>query len=57
MATKVIEGEPPLILNFEDPEGMVRKQKMVEEELARRAAGEDNAQARRTDASEAPDSK
>lgn len=37
MATKVFEGEPPLILNFEDHAEMQRKQALVEEELARRS--------------------
>lgn len=36
MATTVFEGEPPLILNFEDPEDILYKQKALEEEIARR---------------------
>lgn len=40
----VIEGEPPLFLNFEDPEDMDRKQKLTEEELTRRAAEAESAQ-------------
>jgi len=40
MATKVFENELPVILNFEDPEDMLRKQKMADEELSRRAEQE-----------------
>ncbi len=38
MATKIFEDELPIILNFEDPQDMLRKQKLAEEEMARRAA-------------------
>ncbi|MBI2827310.1 MAG: hypothetical protein HYX69_21770 [Planctomycetia bacterium] len=38
MATKVFKDELPLLLDFEDPEDMVRKQRMAEEEMQRRAA-------------------
>jgi len=37
MATKVFEDQPPLFLNFEDPEDMLRKQELVQEEMMRRA--------------------
>jgi hypothetical protein len=37
MATKVFDDAPPLILNFEDPEDMLRKQQLVAEEIRRRA--------------------
>jgi hypothetical protein len=37
MATKVFEEEPPLLLNFEDPTDMRRKQQMAETEMERRA--------------------
>jgi len=37
MATKVFEDQPPLFLNFEDPEDMLRKQQLVGEEMERRA--------------------
>lgn len=41
MATKVFEDQPPLFLNFEDPDDMMRKQKLVAEEIQRRTkAGE-----------------
>lgn len=40
MASKVFPDQPPLILNFEDPEDMTRKQQMVEQEMQRRAAAE-----------------
>ena len=38
MASKVFPDRPPVILNFEDPEDMMRQQQMAEEELARRDA-------------------
>ena len=47
MATKIFEDELPIILNFEDPQDMLRKQKLAEEEMARRAAA---ASAQNTDA-------
>jgi hypothetical protein len=37
MATKVFEDSLPIILNFEDPQDMLRKQKLAEEEMNRRA--------------------
>lgn len=37
MATKVFEDQPPLFLNFEDPEDMLRKQQLVAAEIERRA--------------------
>lgn len=56
MATKVFEDELPIILNFEDPEDMIRKQKLAEEEMLRRSqdtgAGAEQAQAD-TDATQA----
>jgi hypothetical protein len=36
MATKLFDNQPPLILNFEDPEEMVQKQRQAEEEMIRR---------------------
>ena len=36
VAATVFEGEPPLLLNFEDPEEMLEKQRWVEEEIHRR---------------------
>jgi len=36
VAAPVFEGEPPLLLNFEDPADMIRKQQMVREEIRRR---------------------
>ncbi len=36
MATRVFPDMPPVILNFEDPEDMMRKQQAAEEEIARR---------------------
>jgi hypothetical protein len=40
VAAPVFEGEPPLILNFEDPEDMLRKQQMVRDEIRRRMEAE-----------------
>jgi hypothetical protein len=37
MATKIFEDELPLLLDFEDPEDMIRKQQLAEEEIERRA--------------------
>ena len=37
MATKVFEDQPPLLLDFEDPVDMRRKQQLAEAELERRA--------------------
>jgi hypothetical protein len=37
MATKVFEDQPPLILNFEDPQDMLRKKELAEQEMRRRA--------------------
>ena len=36
VAAEVFDGEPPLLLNFEDPEEMIRKQDLLAEEVARR---------------------
>lgn len=36
MATRIFDNELPLLLNFEDPEDMVRKQEMAEAEMMRR---------------------
>lgn len=36
VAAPVFEGEPPLLLNFEDPADMLRKQQMVRDEIRRR---------------------
>jgi hypothetical protein len=41
VAAQVFPGEPPLLLNFEDPEDMVRKQQWVREEIRRRQAKEE----------------
>jgi hypothetical protein len=37
VAATVFKGEPPLLLNFEDPEEMLRKQEWVQQEKRRRA--------------------
>ncbi len=36
MASQVFPGEPEIVLNFEDPAEMLRKQQQAEEEIARR---------------------
>jgi hypothetical protein len=41
MATKVFEDQLPVILNFEDPADMIRKQELVQQEMERRAAAEE----------------
>jgi hypothetical protein len=40
VAAAVFPGEPPLLLNFEDPEEMLRKQEWVQQEIRRRAQQE-----------------
>jgi hypothetical protein len=42
VAAQIFPGEPPLMLNFEDPEDMVRKQQWVREEMRRRMDKEEN---------------
>jgi hypothetical protein len=37
VARIVFPNEPPLLLNYEDPEDMLRQVKMLQEEIARRA--------------------
>lgn len=37
MATEIFPGEDPLILNFEDPADMIKKQQAAEAEMVRRA--------------------
>ena len=47
-AAYVFEGEDPLLLSFEDPEDMAKKQKWLKEEIeATRKAGDDSACRRR----------
>lgn len=41
VAASVFEDQPPLLLNFEDPEEMLRKQQWVQEQMRRRAQPED----------------
>jgi hypothetical protein len=38
VAATIFQGEPPLLLNFEEPEDMIKKQQWVREEMQRRAA-------------------
>ncbi len=53
VAAQVFPGEPPLLLNFEDPEDMFRKQQWVREEMRRRMEKEDGEkQAQGTEKSE-----
>lgn len=48
MATYVFAGEAPVVLDFEDPEDMQRKQVLVEEEMERRAHAEADSEGRET---------
>lgn len=52
MATHVFEGEPPVVLDFEDPEDMQRKQLLVEQEMERRARVEADSEGHETVQSE-----
>ena len=36
MAATIFPGEPPLLLDFEKPEEMIRQQQLAEEEIQRR---------------------
>jgi hypothetical protein len=40
VAAQIFPGEPPLLLNFEDPDDMFRKQQWVREEIRRRMESE-----------------
>jgi len=40
MATRVYDGQIPVVLNFEDPEDMLRRQQAVEKEMASRMKAE-----------------
>jgi hypothetical protein len=42
VAAVVFEGEPPLLLNFEDPQEMQKKQAWLRDEIARRAKQQDS---------------
>ena len=42
VAATVFEGEPPLLLNFEDPEDVLKKQQWLRAEVARRSQEEKN---------------
>lgn len=48
MATRVFEDQPPLYLNFEDPEDMLRKQQLVAQEIERRSQIPDTGTTQRT---------
>ncbi len=41
VAAMVFPGEPPVVLNFEDPEGMLRQQQWIREEIRRRMEKEE----------------
>lgn len=43
MATRIFADLEPIILNFEDPVDMLRKQQQAEEEIARREASQNSA--------------
>jgi hypothetical protein len=40
VAATVFPGEPPLLLNFEDPDDMAKKQEWLRAEVARRTQAE-----------------
>lgn len=42
VAAMVFPGEPPVLLNFEDPEGMEKQQQLLREEIARREKQENS---------------
>ena len=46
IAAEVFPGEPPLLLNFEEPEKTNEKIRWLREEVRRRAAAAENLQAR-----------
>ncbi len=55
VAAMVFPGEPPLVLSFEDPEDMLRKQQWVREEIRRRMEkGQAGSQAKGGENSEKP---
>lgn len=51
MGTRIFDDRPPLLLNFENPEDMIAKQREAEQEMERRAQAQ---QANRPAASTAP---
>lgn len=51
VAWTIFPGEPPLLLNFEDPDEMLKKQQWAREEIRRRAEQE-NSQAKEPEISE-----
>jgi hypothetical protein len=48
VAATIFQGEPPLVLNFEDPDEVLKKQQWAREEIRRRMEKE-NSQARETE--------
>lgn len=48
MATQVFDDQPPVVLDFEDPEDMQRKQVLVEQEMERRVRAEAGEQGQET---------
>jgi hypothetical protein len=44
MATPVMEGQLPLLFNFEDPEDMLQKKDLIETQMAESAAAETTAE-------------
>jgi hypothetical protein len=45
MGTKLFDDQAPMLLNFEDPEDMIRKQRLAEAEIQRRGAAPEASQA------------
>jgi hypothetical protein len=56
MAAAVFEDADPLVLNFEDPEDMLRQQLWVQEEIQRRAQQAQNPESPELQTAEQPDS-
>ncbi|MBX7167003.1 MAG: nuclear transport factor 2 family protein [Pirellulales bacterium] len=54
MAAVLFPGEPPLFLNFEDPEDMIRKQELVAQEIERRATAGSQGTSEGTPATQVP---
>jgi len=49
MAPTIFPGEPPLLLDFENPDEMIRKLNWVQQEVVRRAQADAMKEARRND--------
>jgi hypothetical protein len=52
MAMKVFEDQPPVVLNYEDPDDMKRKQMLIEQEIAKRESEDADKQSPKSKATE-----